>query len=220
MGNQDTSHVTMSSPGNSLLRVDSCDGSTDELQQLAVPFADQMCELRETNSLQVFEMARKTLITLLSNIVKTPSNEQFRTIHLSNQAIQRRVLAANGSLGFLAAAGFVQLDETLVFVDISELGLLTTAITALQQAAPAPQQAAPPPHITPARPTDPKREAWLAEMKAKKQKEEAEKAALRARIAAQREEQKHKTYKGSKAVKGGGSWQTATEMGLDGKAGG
>merc|ERR1711977_401922 len=213
MGNQDTSHVTMSSPGNSLLRVDSCDGSTDELQQLAVPFADQMCELRETNSLQVFEMARKTLITLLSNIVKTPSNEQFRTIHLSNQAIQRRVLAANGSLGFLAAAGFVQLDETLVFVDISELGLLTTAITALQQAAP-------PPNITPTRPTDPKREAWLAEMKAKKQKEEAEKAALRARIAAQREEQKHKTYKDSKAVKGGGSWQTATEMGLDGKAGG
>merc|ERR1711998_179818 len=208
------------SPGNSLLRVECCDGSTDELQRLTAPFAQELAALRG-NAPEVFEMARKTLITLLGNILKTPDNDNFRTIHTSNQAIQRRVLSANGSLDFLLASGFVQLDDTLVFVDLDNLELLRSATGVLQSAGP---QEGAPVKAAPANSTqtsvDPKRAAWLAEMKAKKQKQEAEKAALRAKIAAQREEQKHKTYKDSKAVKGGGSWQSATDMGLDGKAGG
>jgi len=205
---------------DSPIHVGNCAGITHELQGDEVPFAAALATLRQ-NPPAVCEMAQKTMIKLLTNIVKNPDNENFRQIHMTNKAIQDRVMKAAGAKEFLMAAGFVEIDSMLLLLE-DDIVRLPEAIASIQPSAP--RQA--PSNISQAPPApapsneDPKRAKYLAELKAKKSAQEAEKAALRARIANQREEQKHHQIRDSRAVllKGRtqGTSQSASDMGLDG----
>eukprot|EP00658_Telonema_sp_P-2_P004229 TRINITY_DN1158_c0_g1_i1.p1 TRINITY_DN1158_c0_g1~~TRINITY_DN1158_c0_g1_i1.p1 ORF type:complete len:210 (-),score=65.70 TRINITY_DN1158_c0_g1_i1:414-1043(-) len=203
------------------LSVNNCEGATTDLQGLANPFALPL-QVLETNPPDVYQTAARTLSLLLQNVVTHPESEKHRTLHLSNKAIQARVLSAEGALEFLAACGFVQVEDTLVFVE--DVTLVENALRVLQAAVPAPVPAPPPPAPQQAASVDPARVKWLAEQKQRKQQEESERAAIRARIAGNREEQKYRVVTDSKAalIKGQskGTVQNATQMGLDGKAGG
>eukprot|EP00656_Telonema_subtile_P011423 TRINITY_DN1565_c0_g1_i10.p1 TRINITY_DN1565_c0_g1~~TRINITY_DN1565_c0_g1_i10.p1 ORF type:complete len:162 (+),score=45.32 TRINITY_DN1565_c0_g1_i10:132-617(+) len=159
------------------------------------------------------------------NIVKNPTEEKFRTIHLSNQAIQSRLLSAQGSLEFLVAAGFVQVDDTMIYLE-QDVSLIVDAVACLERAhlACAPVAPAQPPPAQTETTESRERQKYLAELREKKRKEDAEKAALRQRLAAQREEQKNRVVRDSNAAllkgRSKGTTQSATEMGCDGSAGG
>lgn len=216
-----------SDESESPINVGNCQGLTQELQgDDEMPFAVAMVALHQ-NPPAVCEMAQRTMIKLLTNIVKNPDNENYRQIHMTNKAIQDRVMKAPGAKDFLMAAGFVEIDTMLILLE-DDIARLPEAIACLQPSAPqqapanisqAPAAAAPS-NVS----ADPKRAKYLAELKAKQKAQEAEKAALRARIANQREEQKHHQIRNSRAVllKGRtqGTSQSASDMGLDGSQGG
>ena len=47
----------------------------------------------------------------LSNIMSNPTEEKYRTIHITNQLIQRKLLSHNGARQFLLAVGFVEVSN-------------------------------------------------------------------------------------------------------------
>lgn len=51
-------------------------------------------------------MARTTLLSILGNLLRDPSNDKFRRLRLSNPAFQSRVASVHGGMELLAAAGF------------------------------------------------------------------------------------------------------------------
>merc|ERR1711865_271333 len=178
-------------------------------------------------SLAAFSTASKTATTLLSNIVKNPDEQKFRTIHSSNKAIQSRLLSHSGAGDFLLAVGFVQVDDTFVFLS-DDTAAITAGLARLQAAQPVGEPAQAMQNVT-NQPTVNESDARALrkrqeEMREKKRKDEAEKAALRARMASQRKEQEHHVIRESKAVllKGRtkGTSQSATQMGCDGSADG
>lgn len=48
----------------------------------------------------------KTIVTLMSNVVKHPHEEKYRSINLANPAIQKRLSSFAGSIQFMEAVGF------------------------------------------------------------------------------------------------------------------
>jgi hypothetical protein len=65
---------------------------------------------------------RKTvgiLIKLLSNIAKSPTEEKFRKIRLTNAKISAAIVEVDGAKDFLAAAGFMEQGD---FMQMEETG--------------------------------------------------------------------------------------------------
>merc|ERR1712166_1102101 len=178
-----------------------------------------VASFQSSNSPQVYQLASKTLLTLLSNIIKNPADERFRSIHVTNKAIQQRLLSANGAQSLLLAAGFVEREQTFEFEDMVHLPLLSRVVMMLlAQLPPAEPANTPEPATSEAaapitatntsereaaaakylkdvdreisRAADPERISWLKEQKRQKQQDEAEKVVLRAKIAAQRKAQR------------------------------
>lgn len=58
--------------------------------------------------------ARSTLLKVLGNVVKDPSNEKFRKLRVTNPVIAARIMEAQGALAILQAVGFVEEGEFLV----------------------------------------------------------------------------------------------------------
>ncbi|KAF4349611.1 hypothetical protein CsatB_025385 [Cannabis sativa] len=54
--------------------------------------------------------AFQTLLTYLGNVVKSPDEEKFRKIRLSNQSFQERVGAVKGGIEFLELCGFEKIE--------------------------------------------------------------------------------------------------------------
>jgi len=63
-----------------------------------------------------------TLITILKNLEKDPTNEKFRTLKLDNQKIKERIIDMAGASVFLKGAGFeVVNDKNIMFADESKI---------------------------------------------------------------------------------------------------
>ncbi|CAN1334440.1 UBX domain-containing protein 6, partial [Linum perenne] len=54
--------------------------------------------------------AFQTLLTYIGNVVKSPSEEKFRKIRLSNQTFQDRVGSLEGGIQFLELCGFEKIE--------------------------------------------------------------------------------------------------------------
>lgn len=75
----------------------------------------------------------KTLITLLSNVLKDPTNEKFRKVNLDNEAIKKRVATINGGISVLKGAGFTKADDgNYLQVDAINADLISEIVQLLQ----------------------------------------------------------------------------------------
>ncbi|KAG6579968.1 PUB domain protein [Phytophthora cinnamomi] len=54
--------------------------------------------------------AAETLIKILTNVIKSPQEEKFRKVRLTNAAIQSKLVAVPGAIDILAEAGFIRME--------------------------------------------------------------------------------------------------------------
>ena len=66
--------------------------------------------------------AAETLKKVMENIVKEPGEAKFRTLKLSNKAIQEKIGGAEGGMKFLTTLGFVRDDSDAVNGPVIKLG--------------------------------------------------------------------------------------------------
>merc|ERR1712192_196549 len=76
------------------------------------------------NSVESRRIALETLLTITSNIVKSPYEWKFRKIKRSNPVFSKRVAACNGGEELLVAAGWLP-DVTPCGEDVWMLGDMT-----------------------------------------------------------------------------------------------
>ena len=66
---------------------------------------------RESFDADVVETG-KTLIKIIDNVIRDPENEKKRRLRLNNRVVNARIVRRNGSMQFLAAIGFGQVEGT------------------------------------------------------------------------------------------------------------
>jgi len=138
----------------------------------------------------------KTLLVFVRNVLKDPSNAKFRRIRATNAKIVERVLSPSGGREFLDALGFVEDGEFLVLpatVDLEKVRAGQTVLVARVPATPAKAKQATPAKTarsaaaqSPADAEDAARrkayEERMSAVKAKRAREQAERAALKKEI--------------------------------------
>ncbi|XP_047480143.1 peptide-N(4)-(N-acetyl-beta-glucosaminyl)asparagine amidase-like [Penaeus chinensis] len=71
-------------------------------------------EMLLENDQELLEAAIETLLKIAGNILREPSNEKFRSVNLSSNVVERKLIPAVGALEILFLMGFEEGDDKLV----------------------------------------------------------------------------------------------------------
>jgi peptide-N4-(N-acetyl-beta-glucosaminyl)asparagine amidase len=89
-----------------------------------------MAELCQ-NTLETFLEAFKLLLTYTDNILRKPSDEKYRSIHIGNTAFSTRLLPVRGAVEYLFEMGFEDGETHLIFPKKASVGQLQKSVIRL-----------------------------------------------------------------------------------------
>lgn len=144
-----------------------------------------------------------TLQTIVQNIRNSPQNEKYRSLKKENTRLKADIFSAPGCTEFLQLVGFDDCGSHLVLPhEALDVGLLNMALEVISR-----------------------RIAVAKLPKAPKKEVDPRRAAVLARMAADRKEAATRTYKDSTSKHKGfgagrGTWKSATDIGAAGSSGG
>jgi len=172
----------------------------------------------EANGDNIYNQTTDILQKLLGNLLANPEEAKFRTVKLSNAKIHAAIVAAQGALDILKAAGFAEADNTLTIAPEAPLAAVQEALTAVQLSISA-RAAAKSAKVV--RADDRARQAYLDEQARKKAENDKRKAQVKAKIQGQQKEEKEYTSSVSQHKGfGAGTKESASQLGAGGNTDG
>ena len=94
--------------------------------------SDAITLIRRMNA-ETARFCMSTIVTMLSNVIKDPSNEKFRSIAISNKRFNGAVWMTPGGGNLLLGLGFTESEGRCVLAQPSDLAPIIAAVEACQE---------------------------------------------------------------------------------------